>query len=200
MKQNINSSGSAPNKLLSQLAAEKKKIVIASCLIAVMAFMWVRVLSGKTPQSAKAALKAQEAMSGTSAPNSELKISFIELPNVKGRNDVLTKDFFTMDDWKEFFRDGEGKRAGGDKEVDFISGSGSEEIIRRVVKKLRLEAIELGENPQAFINDKLLSVGDKLSIADGVNTYECEVTGIERNKVCVRCGEAEMTLKFIQGD
>jgi len=174
---------------MSQLAAEKKKTITALCLVAVMAFMWVKVLGGKTPQSAEATLMAQKANLDTSGVNSELEISFIELPKVKGRNDVLTRDFFAADGW-QVMRGGE---------VNVVSKDGSEGVVTIVAKKLNLEAIGLGENPKAFINDKLLSVGDKLLVRDGVNAYECEVIGIEEDTVFVKFGEAEIQLRLTQG-
>ncbi len=188
MKQNLKNNGNGANRLFSQLAAEKKKTICALCLIAVMAFMWVKLLSKKTPETAAAALRREEAAREQS--NSQLKISFIELPKVSGRNDVLTRDFFASGGWQDFTER-------GTKEVNVVSRDGSE-VARRVAEKLKLEAIGLGENPQAFINDKLLSVGDKLVFRDGVKTYECEVTGIEENAVFIRCGEAEIKLKLTE--
>ena len=185
----MNNSGNVANRLMSQLAAEKKKTVMALCLIAVMVFMWVRMLGKKAPETAEAALRQKEAAREQS--NSQLKISFIELPKVPGRNDVLTRNFFASGSWQDFIR-------GGTKEANVVSGDGSEEVVRRVAEKLRLEAIGLGGNPQAFINDKLLSVGDKLLIRDGGKTFECEVTVIEENAVFIRCGEAEIKLKLTE--
>jgi len=190
MKQNVRNDGKGANRVFSRLAAEKKKSIVALCLIAVMGFMWVRVLLKKGPESAEAAARQDEVEPDTSGPNSELKISFIELPKVAGRNDVLTKDFFAVNDWQDFID--------GKKEVSVVSRDDDEEIIKRVTKKLKLEAIALGKNPQAFINDKLLSVGDKLLVAEGVDTYECEVVGIEEKTVSIRCREAEITLKLTQ--
>ena len=185
MKQNVRGDGKGANRVFSRLAAEKKKSIVALCLIALMGFMWVRVLLRKTPKSAEAAVGQEEVKSGTS----ELKISFIELPEVAGRNDALTRDFFAADDWQSFMSGGE---------VNVVSRDGDEEIIKRVAEKLKLEAIGLGKNPQAFINDKLLAVGDKLLVVDGADTYECEVVGIEEKTVSIRCGEAEITLKLTQ--
>jgi len=195
MKQNLKSGGSGGNRLFSRLAAGKKKTVIAVCLITVMVFMWVRVLGRKGPQSANAAVVAQEVTEGQM--NSKLKISFIELPKVEGRNDVLTRDFFAVGNWRDFMRGGKGK-SGDVEEVSVVSKDGSEETVRRVAEKLKLEAIVLGENPQAFINDKLMSVGDKLFVGDGINTYECEVAEIKENMVSIRCGETEVTLRLMQ--
>ncbi len=195
MKQDLKNGGSGGNRLFSRLAAEKKKTVIAVCLITVMFFMWVRVLGRKGPQSANAAVMTQGVTKGQTNP--ELKISFMELPKVEGRNDVLTRDFFAVGSWRDFVEGGEGK-SGGIEEVSVVSRDGREETVRRVAEKLKLEAIVLGENPQAFINDKLLLVGDKLFIRDGTDTYECEVAKIEENTVFIRCGETEVTLRLAQ--
>ena len=189
MKQNVRSDGKGANRIFSRLAAEKKKSIVALCLIALMGFMWVRVLLRKTPESAEAAVGQEEVKPDTSGSNSQLKISFIELPKVAGRNDALTRDFFAADDWQSFMSGGE---------VNVVSRNGDEEIVKRVAEKLKLEAIGLGKNPQAFINDKLLAVGDKLLVVDGVDTYECEVVGIEEKTVFIRCREAEITLRLTQ--
>ena len=190
MKQNLKNNGNGANRLFSQLAAEKKKTICALCLIAVMVLMWARLLGKKKLEGAEAAVMSQ-GVNFKGESNSELKISFIELPKVKGRNDVLTRDFFASGSWQDFTEE-------GTKEVNVVSRDGSEEVVRRVAEKLKLEAIWSGENPQAFINDKLLTVGDKMIVDDGISKYECEVTGIEKNKVLMRCGEAEITLKLMQ--
>ena len=195
MRKNLKSSN-WPNRFFSQLAAEKKKSVAALCLVAVMAFMWVRVLIRRTPQAA-AATSMTEEMNVEGKSNPELKISFIELPEVAGRNDVITRDFFASDGWQDFV-DREVEDLVGTAEVNIVSKGGNEEGIRRVAEQLKLGAIVLSKNPQAFINDKLLSVGDKLHVGEEVDRYECEVVEIKRNTVVVRCREAEITLKLTQ--
>jgi hypothetical protein len=195
MKQNLRNSDNKNNRVFGRLAAEKKRTVIAVCLITVMVFMWVRVLGRKGPQSANAAVVAQEVTEGQM--NSKLNVSFMELPKVKGRNDVLTRDFFAVGSWRDFMRGGEGK-SGGIEEVSVVSRDGSEETVRRVAGKLKLEAIMLGKNPLAIINDMRLSVGDKLFVRDETSTYECEVTEIKEDAVSIRCGETEITLRLTQ--
>ena len=184
MKQNVKNGGNGTNGLVGRFAAEKKKTVTALCLIALMVFMWARVLSRKTPKAAAAAPGRENVATDILGSNVELKISFIELPNVKGRNDVLTRDFFATG-------------GGSVGEVNVVS-DGNEEVVRRIAGKLELGVIDGGENPQAFINDKLLSVGDKLLVGDGIGTYECEIVGIEKTEVFIRCGEAEIQLKLAQ--
>ncbi|MDD5064313.1 MAG: hypothetical protein PHQ35_06090 [Phycisphaerae bacterium] len=196
MKQDMKDSGNRGNRNFYRLAAEKKKTAIAVCLITVMVFMWVRVLMRKGPQSAKAAVVAQDV--NESQINPELKISFMELPKVEGRNDVLARDFFAVGSWLDFMRGGEGRPADDRREVMADEGNDNEDIVKRVTEKLRLEAIVQGENPQAFINDKLLSVGDKLVVGNGIYTYECEVSAIKENVVSIKCGETEVTLRLAQ--
>jgi hypothetical protein len=195
MRQNMHNNGNEGNRLLGRLAAQKKKAVIALCLITVMAFMWVKVLFKKAPQAAQAVPAAKQ-VDLNSQISSQLKISFIDLPQLAGRNDVITRDFFVVNDWQEFVADRGGKNLTGIKEVNITSGDGGEEVVRRVVEKLKLEVIVLGKNPQVFINGKLLSRGDKLLIGDAAQTYECEVVGIEENAVFIRCGKAQVTLKL----
>lgn len=196
MKQNVKNSGNGTNGLVGRFAAEKKKTVTALCLIALMVFMWARVLATKTPEAAAAAPRREDAAQDILGADLELNISFIELPKVAGRNDVITRDFFTVDDWRDFVRDGEGGSLAGSEEVNVVSKDGNEEVLRRIAEKLKLEAIGLDGNPQAFINGKLLSVGDKLLVRDGGKTYEYEVVSIEENAVLIKCGEAEITLKL----
>jgi hypothetical protein len=195
MKQYTTNNSNRANRLIGRLAAEKKKTVIAFCLIGVMVFMWARVLGKKTPQSAGAAGITRETM--TDGPGSEQKISFVELPQVEGRNDILTRDFFSADGWQEFAKGGVGN-SNGIKEVNVFSKGVSEEVVRRVAEKLKLEAIGLSENPEVFINDKLLMIGGKLLIRERGETYECEVVKIEQEMVLIRCGEAEIKLKLMQ--
>ncbi len=195
MRKNLKSSN-GPNRFFSQLAAEKKKSVTALCLVAVMALMWVRVLLRRTPQAAEATSVTEEIDVEYKA-NTKSRISFIELPEVAGRNDVITRDFFASDGWQDFV-DREVENLVGIEEVNIVSKGGNEEGIRRVAEQLKLGAIVLSKNPQAFINDKLLGVGDKLLVGDGIDRYEFEVVKIKRNAVVLRCRQAEITLKFTQ--
>ena len=183
------------NRIFNQLAAEKKKTVFAACLITLMVFMWVRVLGKKTPKTAEATLGQEAVTSDTSKSSPELKVTFIELPKVAGRNNSITRDFFASDGWWKLIISGEGGKIAGIEEVS-VSEGGSEEIARRVAEKLKLEAIGFGEYPRAFINGKPLCVGDKLLVVDGDSDYECEVVGIEEDKVFIRYRQAKITLKL----
>ena len=69
---------------------------------------------------------------------------------------------------------------------------------RKFLSTKKLKAIVLGETPWVFINDTLLSMGGRLTVNDGIESYECEVVEIEKDSVLIRCREAEITLKFVQ--
>ena len=197
MRQKVINHGGRANGFIGQLAAEKKKAVAASCLVAVMAVMWVRVLTKQTPEAAEAAITTEQA-NADSSPDQKLNVSFIELPQVEGRNDVITRDFFASSDWRHF-EGGKEKNLAVIEEVNIVSKNGNEEVIRKVAEKLKLEAIVvLSNKPRAFINNKVISVGDKVLIRDGIDTYECEVIEIKENMVVIKCKEAEVTLKLTQ--
>ena len=183
---NITKNFGQNNGIVGQLVAEKKKVVIAVCLVSLMAFMWIKVLTKKSPQGAGASV-ITDVMAGLGeSKDLEFKISMVELPVVKGRNDVLTRDFFSADSGG---LDSFGK-------VNIISGGRDEEVVKKIAQRIKLEAILANENPQAFINDTLLSVGDTLSIKEGDEKYECEVISIEKSTVVVKCLEAEIVLKL----
>jgi hypothetical protein len=195
MRQKVTNHSALAKGLIGQLAAEKKKAVTASCLIVLMAFMWVRVLTKKAPEASEAA-QITDQLNFEDTTNQELNVSFIDLPRVAGRNDVITRDFFASDGWRHF-GSGKERNLAVIEEVNVVSGNGNEEVIRKVAEKLKLEAIVvLGRNPRAYVNNKVVSVGDKVLIRDGIDKYECEVIEIEENKVVIKCREAKVTLKF----
>ncbi|MHC4184640.1 MAG: hypothetical protein ACYSUC_06855 [Planctomycetota bacterium] len=195
MKQNLKNLGlNVAAGRFGPSSAQKKKTIIALCLIAIMALMWARLLGRETPKNAKAASTPAAAGLDTSGANLESRMTFQELPKVKGRNDVLARDFFGSDNWKHFLRDSEGYT----EKVSVVSKDGDEEVVKRIADKLELQAIWLDQNTQAFINDKMLSVGDKLTVREGIKTYECEVAGIQESRVFIRCEGAQIILKLTQ--
>ena len=195
MRQNASNNESGANRLFSQLAAEKKKGVIALCLIAVMAVMWVKVLTKEGPQSAEAGFMTEQT-DAEEQLSEALKVSYVELPEVPGRNDMIGRDFFDAADWQDFKLDQETNSTVDIGEVSATSTDVSEEVVAQLTQLLKLQAIGWGKPPQAFINDKLLSVGDKMVAGDATETYECEVVEISKSTVLIRCRDVEMVLKL----
>ena len=196
MRQNARNNSRGANRFFIHLAAEKKKAVLALCLISLMAFMWIKVLTKTSPQAVDAGLIA-ELMNMETQSEPELKITFIELPKVAGRNDTVTRDFFASDDWQSFVG-GRGSKSVAVEEIDIVSKNDDQEVIRKVAENLKLEAIVSSDDTLAFINDKVLRVGDKLFVGDGIESYECEVVEIKENIVVIKCRESTITLKMTQ--
>jgi hypothetical protein len=163
-------------------------------LIGVMVFMWVRLLLNKSPQAASAA--EFEQASYERRANQQSKISFISLPETEVRNDVLTRDFFTVRSWYDFAAGASEKR--NFSAVGIVSAENADAVAAKIVPRLKLDVIEMGAKPQVFINDKLLTIGDTLVVDDSVQMYECRIVGIEKNRVLIRCGEAQIQLKLTQ--
>jgi len=171
------------NNLVNQMAVQKKKSIVAVGLVLLMGFMWVRVLTGDDTQAVSAAV-----LSGTTQGQpavQKLKVTFLELPKVEGRHDVLNRDFFKMDDVV----------FGTVNQAKIVNGQSS---AIEVAERLRLEAIVTGEHPEAFINDKIVKVGQKLNVEDGSKIYECEIVKIQENLVIVKYENSEIELKLKQ--
>ena len=194
MKQNVRNIGNDANRIIGQLAIDKKKTIFAVCLIVLMVFMWVKVFIRKSPASAQAATDAAVTLDQQADSKPPVKVAFIELPVIAGRHDIINRNFFSSNGWREFLDDEEIDLGG--QEVNIVSKNGEAEEIKKVAEKLRLEAIWMGSNTQAYINNKLLTVADELSISDGVQRYEFEVVTISENAVVLRCREAEVMLKL----
>jgi hypothetical protein len=186
MRANSNKSGNGLNRLLAGLAAQKKKSIIAAALVALMVFMWIRLLAGKGTQSAAASAEPAVSSSNTRSQNSGSKVVFVALPVVKGRHDVLARDFFRLD----------AQAFGGGGQASIVSDDGGNGSAQKLAQLLRLEAICMGPQRQAFINDKLVTAGETLEVIDGSKSYECEVVSIEENSVFVKCGTIELELKL----
>lgn len=194
MTANARMNNTRASKILSRLAEDKKKSVTALCLIAVMAIMWIRVLVRKAPDGAEAA-PVEDQTSTEDVPREEYRVSFVELPKVAGRNDVIGRDFFASNGWRHFVNR-QGRKPGGIEEVSIVSTNGNEEVIGRVAKKLKLEATLTGSTPLALINGQSRRIGEKLSISDGADTFEYEVIDIRDYAVTMKCREAEIRLSI----
>lgn len=189
------------SRFVNRLAAEKKKTIIALCLVTVMGLMWVRVLTGrKTTTAAQGDIgwkKTAMAVQSVTKP----KLVFMELPDVEGRNDVLVRDFFSVNQWEAFIRNNNGEESFG-KEVSMTVGNTSEqqfdrETILQVAKLLKLTVIELGERPHAFINDTLLSIGEILLVEYEDTSYEFTLVTIKGNEVLLTCQGVNIEMKLL---
>jgi hypothetical protein len=178
------------SRMLDRLAVDRKKTILAVGLVAVMAIMWVRVLTGEKPQQAT----AEPSQADQSTETEPVKVRAVELPVVEGRNDCIRRDFFSADAVADFRRDSTSQNTGTDTEVRVGTSQQVQEVVARVAQKLRLSS----ETRQACINDRLLRVGETLSVKDGTAVYVFEVLQIQEDSVLVRCNGKEVTLKLTQ--
>jgi hypothetical protein len=184
------------NAILGHLAKDRKKTVMAVSLFAIMAVMWVRVLTNKKPAPVAAGPASPDSQQGSTEP--ALNVRLVELPNLPGRNDYINRDFFAARDWAPFRQDAHAPDSGTETEVHVVSPNHVQEVAVRIAQKLTLEAVLWNKNPHAFVNDQLLGVGDKLTVTDGTDTCEFEVLQIDEDSVLVRCNETQLTLKLTQ--
>ena len=195
MRNHVRKNSNHPKGLVSQLATEKKAVT-ALCLIGVMAIMWIRVFSKQAPETAGAEIAVDPSNKAVQS-SSKLKVSFVDLPKVAGRNDVINRDVFACENWRHFIEIQQKRR--GIEEVIKLSNDVNEEVIRKLGEKLKLEAVMVSEVSQAYVNGEPVQVGSKMLIRVGMNKYECEVVVIEENSVVMKCKEAEITLKLVEG-
>ena len=195
MKRNIEHNIGGLSRLINRLMIDRKKAVFAICLVVLMLFMWIRVFTKKGPASAQAAPATTVTKGQQENSTPPIKLTFVELPEVSGRHDVVNRDFFDSHNWDEFITDNAGSSS--IREVNMASGINTQEI-RRASDKLKLESIWMGSDALAYINNTPLKVADTLLISEGSKTYEFEVVSIVEKEVVVRCEGVEVLLKLSQ--
>ena len=172
--------------IMSRVSVEKNKIIIAAVLITIMLFMWLRVFikDKSTVQKASAGV-TQNVQQGVQEP---LEVSYISLPVVSGRNDVLTRDVFSN---QSSFGGSSGFNNASEDDLN-------DAWIRRIAKEMKIEAVIMGRNRQAFINNKFVSVGSTIHVESDDRIYEFAVTEIYEDRVVVKWKAMEITLRMSQ--
>jgi len=188
-----------PTGRVVDLLRDGKKTVLATTLILVMAVMWIRVLIGHRPGSAAAATNKPQASAAAQKSPARSRAKMVELPRVPGRNDSIDRDCFNMQEWAPVRLSATGPSTSTDPEVPVVSPNHDQEVIHQVAQTLRLEAVSLkSENPRAFLNDRLLGVGDTLTVETGSASLEFEVLQIQKESVLVECNGIQLALKLAQ--
>jgi hypothetical protein len=186
---------SQAHQVLDHLTADKRKTAFAVSLLAIMAFMWFRVLTGHRPGPAAADTSVVQEQSKVQKPPRNIR--YLELPNLPGRNDYVNRDFFASRDW-ECFRQNPGSPQGPGIKVHATPSDRVSEVAARMGQKLKLEAVLKDGTPRAFINDQLVRLGDRFTVRDGPDTCEFEVLRIYEDSVLVGCNGTQLTLKLTQ--
>jgi hypothetical protein len=176
------------------------KIILAVVLIGVMGFLWIRVFLRQAKPAAASAKsttsKASQAAAGKSVP--PVRLSYVPLAVVPGRQDRLARDVFSVPDSAVFpWQQKPVPQAEQPNAVTSIDDSWDKQI-RPLVEKIVVDAI--GTDPkgtaQAFIQDRFLSVGDVLPLKQGQQQYELKITQIHSNAVVLEWQDHAVTLKM----
>ena len=178
------------------LLMDGKKTVLASSLILVMGIMWIRVLIGHKPGSAVAA--APQTQAAPVKQRESARVRLVELPKIPGRHDGIQKDCFSMRDRPPFRPSAAVQHTGTVPEVPVVSPHHDQEVVQQVAQTLKLEAVIRDGTPRAFVNDRLLNVGDRFTVERGADFLEFEVLWIYEDSVLVECNGIQLTLKLAQ--
>ncbi|OQY03038.1 MAG: hypothetical protein B6I25_08525 [Planctomycetales bacterium 4572_13] len=177
------------------------KVMAMVVLLAVMAILWGRVLlkgkGGLAAANAQNQISAQEIVS-----DSPLQIEAVELPVLPGRNDRVSNGLFGGENWTAFELNPDTPR-GGVK----VGGTGdSAELahrssLERIAERLKLEAVicDAQNRPfQAFVDDKILSVGSTLTVQEGPDQFVLMLEEISEKQVVFSWNEMSVILKMAE--
>ena len=185
-----------PAGRVADLFLNGKRTILASAMVLVMAIMWIRVLIGHAPRSAAAApQQTQAAQANQKGPG---RVRMVELSRVPGRNDVIHGDCFDVRNRTQFQPSAAVPSTSTEKEVPVVAPNHDQEVIQQVAQTLKLEAVLRNDNPRAFVNDRLLGVGDRFTVERGTSFLEFEVLWIYEDAVLVECNGIQLTLKLAQ--
>lgn len=192
-------------ELLRKLPISRSKVIVAVVLLSVMALMWLKlVLSNRGDNQATvdaATTSEVDLAGGNSKP--QTVISYVELPFVEGRNDTLKRDIFMTANWGAFKAlDGAVAPGSNDSGNDAARAITDEDIakIESVIKLDGIIASESSATCEAFIENKLVTIGSKIAVNYNNRVLELEVTEIHKNKVVLRWKEFKLNVKMPQAD
>lgn len=194
MKRSAANTWGSVSGMTSHLIRGGRKTGIAIALVAVMAVMWIRVLTGQKPHAAEA--RPNPAPQTDGQPKQEPRVRLVDLPVEAGRNDRIHRDFFTTQDWSFFSSASNPQSTGSVTEVQAVAPNRTNDVIDKLAKTLRLEAVLWSADPQAFVDDRLVRLGDTIALSDGSNAYAFEVVQIKEDAVLVTCRDRQWTLKL----
>ncbi len=76
------------------------------------------------------------------------------------------------------------------------AGPTTDEAIKAALSGLVLQAIVMGEQPKAFLNDRFVRVGEELDL-EGYRDMVCEVKEIYEASVVLVCGRTSVVLRLV---
>jgi hypothetical protein len=182
-----------------QMPKVNGKMILVGGLILVLAFMWIKVFVGGSSATDEA--NAEVSVASTAIGKKKvIKMKRLPLPFEFGRHDRLTADLFAPRDIgikvgkTGFYRDNQ------EKEQKIKS---KKDAAGKLAEKLKLEAIIIGVNGlsnKAFMNGKIMVIGDKLELKLNDKKYELFVVEIFHNKVVLKWNEYTISVRMAKLD
>jgi len=182
------------------------KTMVMIALLAVMGILWGRVLltGNKGPAAANAQdLVASQQLTEAAQMSDSHTLKAIVLPQLPGRNDTLSHDLFSANKWTAFELNG--LKSGGRSNVSVDSSGNSEKMQRakleKITKHLTLDSVicDAENRPiQAFVDDKILSVGSMLTVQEGPDQYELTLEEISEKEVLFTWNKISVVLKMAE--
>ena len=192
-------------ELLRKIPISRSKIIVAVVLLSVMALMWLKlVLSnrGDNQATVDAATTSEVDLAGGNT-KLETVISYVELPFVEGRNDNLKRDIFMTSNWGAFKALKGAVAPGRNDSGNDATRAITDEDIAKIESIIKLDGIIASESSatrEAFIENKLVSIGSKVAVNYNNRVLELVVTEIHKNKVVLRWKEFKLNVKMPQVD
>jgi hypothetical protein len=175
------------------------KNLAAVALISVMAILWGRVLlSGKSGPAAAAAQELNTPETVKTPPAAPLRMSPVELDRLQGRHDTLSGDMFCNDFWSAFKAD---EKLLETPALEQTQEDRHRANLEKIVRAFKLEAIIRdadGMPSQAFVNDKILTVGSVLTVKEGPEQYALVLMKISDNEVLFDWNDIAVTKKMTE--
>lgn len=181
------------------------KTMAAAVLMSAMVILWGRVLlRGKGgPESASAQeMLAVPQNTVPSTPEASVRIETVALPCLPGRHDTLAADLFSTDRWTAYaFRKDAAVRTTPETADERPEEKRALADLDALSKELKLEAViqnAEGSGMQAYIEDKVLTVGQVLTVRHSSKAYELTVTEITPQQVMLRWNTYSISLKITE--
>ncbi len=154
------------NQFIQQITADKKKLGIMICALAIGLLLWGRLLLQGVPRTATAddpVAKTQttdnkDTQTARSVNASKpVQVIHIDLPSNPGR------DLFGIDPSRYRRTPGTSQNNSGPKSARVpTDGDPQMAVVREEAMELRLESVLTGSQPRAYINGLLLKPGDEI--------------------------------------
>jgi hypothetical protein len=180
------------------------KVMTMIVLLSMMGILWGRVLLKGTDSPATANAQDQEDIQNDilNAPSTGVEIEAIQLPIVPGRNDRISNDLFGNENWTAFEWNHDQDEINSDVKVDTQNNSielKHRTRLERIAERLKLEAVicDAQNRPfQAFVDNKVLSVGSTLTVQEGPDQYVLTLEKISKKEVLFAWNEMSIVLKL----